>query len=79
MPTTLLPAQRALAREIVLRHGADPELLAALDRDALTDAERRTLGDLATRDLAARGFDIDYAPTTLGEQLEDLIDALNGL
>jgi len=35
-------------------------------------------GDLATEDLAASGFDAAYAPTSLGKQLEDLIDALNG-
>ena len=52
-------------------------ILDALDREALTDAERRALGDLATKDLAARGFDADYRPTTLGRQLEDLIDVLS--
>jgi hypothetical protein len=79
MVYALPPAQHALAKEVVLRHGADPALLAALDREALTDAERDALCDLATGDLATRGFDLDYAPTELGEELEDLIDALNGL
>jgi hypothetical protein len=74
----LSPGQRWLAREVVLRHGANSELLDALERDQLTDAERRALGDLATEDLAARGFDADYAPTTVGKRLEELIDALNG-
>ena len=73
----LTPEQRALAKQVVTRKSADPELLSALDRDELTHAERRAIGDLATEDLAARRFDADYGTTTLGDELEDLIDALN--
>jgi hypothetical protein len=78
VPFPLSPEQCGLAKQIVLRRGADSELLAALDRGELTDAERVALGDLATEELAASGFDADYEPTTSGNQLEDLIDALNG-
>jgi hypothetical protein len=74
----LSPNLQALAKEVVLRHGADQELLAALDRERLTDEERSVLAELVTDDLAARGFDANYAPTALGRQLEDLVDALNG-
>jgi hypothetical protein len=73
----LSPELRALAKQVVMLHGANGELLDALDREELTDTERRAIGDLATEDLATRGFDADYATTTLGDQLEDLIDALN--
>ena len=62
MPSPLTPEQCGLAKQIVLRHGANSELLAALARDELTDAERVALGDL--EELAASGFDADYEPTT---------------
>jgi hypothetical protein len=77
MPDGLTSAQRVLATEVVLRRGADPQLLAALERHDLSGDERKTLGDLATVDLAESGFDGDYAPTDLGRRLEELIDALN--
>ena len=77
MPDDLTPAQRALAQEVALRHGASPQLLGALERDELTDDERNALGDLVTEDLAVHGFDADHRPTDLGRRLEDLIDVLN--
>lgn len=71
--------QRALARDVVARYDADPDLLAALDRSELNGEERLALKDLVMEDLAMQGFDERYAPTDVGRQLEELIDALNAL
>jgi hypothetical protein len=77
MPDGLTAEQRTLARDVANRQGASADLLAALDRGNLTPDDRVALGDLITEDLAQRGFDADYEPTDLAQQLENLIDALN--
>jgi hypothetical protein len=35
------------------------------------------LADLVTNELATRGFDANYEPTSYGAQLENLVDVLN--
>jgi hypothetical protein len=77
MPTSLTSSQQELAKEVLLRHGASTPLLAALDRNELSADQAKALGDAATEDLAATGFNAEYTLTELGERLEDLIDALN--
>ncbi|HZQ65012.1 MAG TPA: hypothetical protein VFA66_07290 [Gaiellaceae bacterium] len=77
MPPSFTAAQRELAKEVLERHEGDPQLLAALDNDELSQDERIALCDLFTEDLAVRGFGANYAPTALGRQLEELIDVLS--
>jgi hypothetical protein len=72
----LRAAEVELLTQVVERTTHDASLLAALERGQLTATEARALGDLATKELAERGFDADYKPTPSGLRLEDVIDAL---
>ena len=73
----LRAAEMELLTQVLERTTRDASLLAALERGRLTATEARALGDLATKELAERGFDADYKPTSYGQSLEDVIDALS--
>jgi hypothetical protein len=76
MRRELTPSDVELLAEIVERRAAELSLIDALRHGQLTEEQARTLGDLATLELAERGFDAGYEPTSAGRRLEDIIDAL---
>jgi hypothetical protein len=76
MRRELTRPERDLLLEVVERHGGDRSLASALQDQRLTDDDRRRLGDLATEELAYRGFDVDYRPNAVGSRLEEIIDVL---
>ncbi|MFL5954664.1 MAG: hypothetical protein ACJ76I_11210 [Gaiellaceae bacterium] len=64
--------------EIVVRHRAEGSpLISAIRNGSLSDDQLDELVDLVAEELAARGFDADYEPTSYGVKLESLIDVLN--
>jgi hypothetical protein len=76
MRRKLTPSEVELLAEIVERRAADRSLIDALRHGHVSEEQARTLGDLATLELAERGFDAGYEPTPAGRKLEDIIDAL---
>jgi hypothetical protein len=64
--------------EIVVRtQGDDSPLVGAARSRTLTGDQEVELADLVTNELATRGFDANYEPTSYGVQLENLVDVLN--
>lgn len=66
-----------LAEIAVRRAGDDSPLLSAVRSGYPSGGQVDKLVDLVTEELAPRGFDADYEPTSYGAQLENLIDVLN--
>jgi hypothetical protein len=77
MQRQLSASEIKLLTEVVKRTKGDASLLSALQRGKLSEDEACALGDIATEELARRGFDADYEPTSYGRRLEDVIDALS--
>jgi hypothetical protein len=76
----LSAAKQALLREVVSKYLAeDAERLLLESPDRWLSPVRVRVRDAVGEELAATGFDANYAPTARGEMLESIIDFLNRL
>ena len=75
---------RTQLRYLLQNHSLPDELVAKLRESlyapettvSLTSEQRTKLGDIVAEKLVRNGFDENYHPTSEGEMLESIIDAL---